>query len=39
MNKGMNYEKTYRKIKKIRYMIKPNEGFIKQLISYYKNII
>jgi len=36
MNKGMNYEKTYRKIKKIRYMIKPNEGFIKQLIDYYK---
>ena len=36
MNKGLTYKQSYRKIKKIHYIIKPNEGFVKQLIDYYK---
>lgn len=37
MSKGMNYEEAFQKIKKLRPYVKPNSGFIKQLVNYYKN--
>jgi len=36
MNKGMKYDEAFKKLKKVRYIIKPNSGFIKQL-NYFKN--